>query len=81
MTTRYKFIDGSVIIASSPEEFVQKMRSTSWCPGEDDQDFMDLCSERGQKLEVDIRSDTAYNFLTDLIRCEVVTTEDIGEWN
>lgn len=78
---RYKFTDGKTITAGSPDEFVRIMRDTSWCPGHDVEDFMDLVSERGEKVGFDIRSDTAYNFLTDLIRTGIVGLEASTFWN
>ena len=79
--TKYRFSDGKAVEASSPEEFVRVMRATSFCPGEDVADFMDLCSERGQKIGFDIRSDSAYNFLTDFIRVGIVVVEPEPLWN
>lgn len=72
---RYRFVDGKTLDANSPEEFVKNMRNSSYCPGDDEQDFMDLCSERGFKLGLDIRSDSEYNFLVDLIKHEIVVLD------
>jgi hypothetical protein len=79
--TRYRFTDGHCIDAATPEEFVTKMRNSSYCPGEDDADFMDLLSERGQKIGLDIRSENAIVFLTDLIATGIVGTEPTLDWN
>lgn len=78
---RYRFTDGKSITASSPEDFVRVMRDTSWCPGTDVANFMSLCSERGGKIGFDIRSDSAYNFLSDLIKVGIVAIEAETVWN
>lgn len=78
---RYRFTDGKSITASSPEDFVRLMREKSWTPGTDMANFMDLLSERGEKVGFDIRSDTAYNFLADLIRAGIVSIEAETVWN
>jgi hypothetical protein len=77
---RYRFTDGKSVEANNPEEFVAKMRNTSFSESEDEVDFMELCSERAEKLGVDIRTDNADNFLADLIRCGIVIPE-VSEWN
>jgi hypothetical protein len=74
-------MDGKAITASTPEEFVVKMRETSWTPGDNTSNFMTLCSERGQKIGIAIRCDTAYNFLSDLIKAGVVAVEAETVWN
>jgi hypothetical protein len=78
---RYRFSDGKMVVASSPEEFVKNMRDSSWFPGQDTEDFMELVSERGEKIGIDIRSDSAYNFLTDLIKVGIVALEAETYWN
>lgn len=78
---RYRFTDGKSITASSPEDFVRVMRETSWCPGTDVDNFMTLCSERGEKIGFDIRCDSAYNFLSDLIKVGIVAIEAETVWN
>ena len=57
------------------------MRRTSYCPGDDEADFMDLCSERGQKLGLDINSENATVFLADLIKVGIVAPETSMDWN
>lgn len=79
--TRYRFSDGHSLFASTAEEFVTQMRRTSFTPGEDDQDFMDLCSERGAKLGLEIRSENATVFLADLMTVGIVAPETPIEWN
>ena len=79
--TRYRFSDGHTLDAATPEEFVVKMRRTSYCPGDDEADFMDLCSERGQKLGLDINSENATLFLADLIKVGIVAKETSMDWN
>lgn len=78
---KYRFSDGKSITASTPEEFVRIMRETSWCPGNDVSNFMVLCSERGAKIGFDIRCDTAYNFLSDLIKVGIVCIDTETLWN
>ncbi len=78
---KYRFSDGKMVVASSPEEFVKNMRNSSWFPGRDTDDFMELVSERGEKVGVTIRSDSAYNFLTDLIKVGLVELEAETYWN
>jgi hypothetical protein len=72
---RYRFTDGKSVEAETPEEFVTKMRNSSYAPSEDEEDFMELCSERAERLGVDIRTDNADNFLHDLIHNGIVTLE------
>lgn len=78
---KYRFTDGKAITARNPDEFVRVMRETSWCPGMDVSNFMDLVSERGEKIGFDIRSDSAYNFLADLIQVGIVAIEPETLWN
>lgn len=80
--TKYKFMDGFVVVASTPLEFVEKMRQSSFTPSDDAQEFMDQVSDRGSKIGMDIRANSANNFLRDLINNEVVSivTEETA-WN
>mgnify|MGYP001601533001 CR=1 FL=1 len=77
----YRFKDGKAIEAHSPEEFVRKMRNTSYSESDDEQDYMEACAERSRKLGVDIRSDSPYNFLVDLIQTNQVFPEPSLDWN
>lgn len=66
--TEYKLKDGGTITASSPEEFVEILKSESLFDSENSTaDYMALFAKR-YKIQsgVDIRSDTATNFLEDL---------------
>ena len=72
---RYIFSDGKVIKASSDEEFIKKMRNTSFSESSNEKEFMIQCSERGKKLGLDIRYDTVYNFVSDLTKSGIVFCE------
>lgn len=66
--TEYKLKDGGTITASSPEEFVETLKSESlFDSGNSTADYMSQFAKR-YKIQsgVDIRSDTAANFLEDL---------------
>jgi len=78
---KYRFSDGKVVVASSPEEFVAKMRNGSWYPGKNDTEYMQTVAERGTKLGTHIRIDTAANFLEDLIEIGIVALEQEPLWN
>ncbi len=66
--TEYKLKDGGTITASSPEEFVEILKSGSIFDSESNiGDYMTQFATRYRiQSGVDIRSDTATNFLEDL---------------
>lgn len=66
--TEYKLRDGGMITASSPEEFVETLKSGSLFDSENNAaDYMAQFAQRYRiQTGVDIRSDTATNFLEDL---------------
>lgn len=72
---RYRFTDGKVIEASSPEEFLSKMRNSSYALSENDVQFMEDCAERGLKMGLDINTESPYQFLISLIRNKIVYRE------
>jgi hypothetical protein len=74
----YRFLDGKSIIANSPEEFVEKMRQTSWYAEETAKKFMYACSKRGHKIGLFIRYDTESHFLNDLIDSQIVAIEYVN---
>lgn len=78
---KYRFSDGKTVEASSPEEFVKKMRFSSWYPGRDTREFMSMVSERAGKIGLDVRKDSEYNFLADLIKVGIVGLEPEPVWN
>lgn len=66
--TEYKLKDGGTITASSPEEFIETLKSGSLFDSENSTaEYMAQFAKR-YKIQsgVDIRSDTATNFLEDL---------------
>lgn len=78
---QYRFLkDNKVIEANSPEEFVHKMRNTSFAHTGDNVSFMSECADRAKKLGLDVRSDSEYNFLTDMLELGLVVKE-ISNWN
>lgn len=79
--TKYRFVDGKLINAPDPDEFVRIMRDTSWCPGTSVKNFMVLCSERAKKIGLNIRADSSRNFLHDLIAVGIVAIETESLWN
>jgi hypothetical protein len=78
---RYRFSDGKTVVASSPEEFVKKMRFSSWYPGKSTEEFMQMVSERADKIGLHVRRDSEYNFLADLIGVGIVDLEPDPVWN
>jgi len=75
MTMKYKFTDGKILEADSPEEFLTKMRNASYAFVPDEQEFMEDCAERGRKMGVYILTDSPYSFLSSLIECGIVRAE------
>lgn len=69
MKKEYKLEDGSVIAATSPSEFVTKLRESSKFDSDcTDQEYMHRFAHRCEvQSGALIRTDTAANFLADLI--------------
>ena len=62
--------------ADSPEELVKQMHKRSFSPEENDQAFMEKTSDRVNLFfEIEIRHDTASNFIEDLINYGVLRIE------
>ena len=68
MKKEYRLEDGGAITASSPEEFVTKLRESSKFDSDcTDQEYIDNFAHRQQITSgAIIRTDTASNFLEDL---------------
>lgn len=73
--TTYKF-DDQTIEASSVGELVRKMHESSWAQSGDDRDFMRSIADRlVLQSSLDIRCDTAENFVEDLIKYDVLKVQ------
>lgn len=78
---QYRFLkDNKVIQAESPEDFVHKMRNTSLAHTNDNSSYMQEVSARAKKLGLDVRCDSEYNFLTDMLLHGLVIKE-VSPWN
>lgn len=73
---RYKFSDGKMLTAKSPEEFVSKMRNVSYAESLNVEDFMEGCANRALKLGMKIRHELPNEFLEDLIKFGIVIPVD-----
>lgn len=78
---KFRFSDGKAIQAETVEEFIRKMRNTSYSESKNVKDFMEGCSERANKMNIEIRTDDPYNFLDDLIKAGIVRIEGQEESN
>ena len=77
--TTYRFFDNYVVSASSASEFVSKLHNSSIFPSANDACYMQQLSKRAYVIfGYSIRSDSAENFLNDLIVFKLV---DIVELN
>lgn len=70
---KYRFANGEELEAFSPEEFLKKMRATSFAPSENEHEFMHDCAGRGRKMGIHIQTENAEKFLESLIRHGIVT--------
>jgi len=75
---KYKFADGKVIFAENAEEFLAKMRMSSFTLAPDDTTFMHDCAERGRKLGINLKIESAELFLESLIYYEIVAMDFPG---
>jgi hypothetical protein len=70
----YLFKGGGYVTADSPDQFADRMRSSSRTPSANTADFMEQVSERAWLWnQASVRFDTTDNFLEDLIRHDFVT--------
>lgn len=82
MQKKYTFADGKTIQASSPEEFVIKMRRGSWHPGKSVKQYMTQVAERGRKLGLQIDDSTENNFVESLKQIGYLFEEQTNTiWN
>lgn len=64
---KYQFKDGEILEADTPEEFVEKMRISSFAPSENTYEFMHDLAERGRRIGIYIKVDSEEKFLDSLI--------------
>jgi hypothetical protein len=70
---KYRFTDGKELEADNPEEFVRKMRATSFAPSQDEYEFMHDCAERGRRMGIYLKTENAERFLDSLIYYGIVS--------
>lgn len=76
---RFQFSDGKIITADSCEEFVRKMRKSSFFPGESVATYMSEVSERLSKFDFIISTTNADTFVSDLQASGVLTVIEEAE--
>lgn len=69
---RYQFTDGKILEAETPEEFVEKMRGSSFFPADNTYEFMHDVAERGRRIGIYIKVDNEEKFLDSLISYGIV---------
>ena len=74
--TKYQF-DGQEIEARTTEDLVSQMHAQSRSPCKDDQDYMRSIADRlVVQSSLDVRYDTADNFVEDLTKYGVLTVDE-----
>ena len=76
---RIKFSDGKIITADSFEDFVKKMRRSSFFPGETVTTYMAEVSERLGRFDLNISTQDANTFAADLQTSGIITILPDGD--
>ena len=75
----YKLLDGCTIVASSPSDFVSKLRNTSFFPRDSDEAYMGEFAKRAYIMfGASVRSDNADDFTNDLISLGIVYISELN---